>query len=119
MRFGFRRRGERVLKKFDPAQLPASTPPTVSEATEEGILLAEFSARMRLKNRLIVRILGEGRDFDEELFRADAREVLDGVRSEMTDAAERVADEAEAAATRSGRGSDMHDYHRGDVANLE
>lgn len=104
---------------FDYSTLPWAEPPEEADAREEGVMLAEYSSRMVLKNRILVSILGDDVDFDVERFLPDARDALVRLADEMRAAADRVAQESASAATLHGRPQDMHDYRSKDLGNLE
>ncbi|THG34251.1 asparagine synthase [Glaciibacter flavus] len=107
------------MKPFDRKALSTPEPILESDAIEEGILMAEYSARMALKNRILVAVLGEGDDFEEVDFVDDARDVLTTIAEQMTAGADLAVDERREAAEKAGRGDSMHDYHEADVENLE
>ncbi|KQO97726.1 hypothetical protein [Leifsonia sp. Leaf264] len=115
----FSRWRRRKPPPFDYSTLPWAEPPEEADAREEGVMLAEYSSRMVLKNRILVSILGDDVDFDVERFLPDARDALVRLADEMRAAADRVAQESAAAATLHGRPQDMHDYRSKDLGNLE
>ncbi|MEJ3406132.1 hypothetical protein WDJ51_15460 [Rathayibacter sp. YIM 133350] len=114
-RFGRRRR---KMQRFDASALPEPEPLSIKDTSEEGILVAEYAARMQLKNRVIVAALTSDHVFADEHFVDDATDVLTRLIDEMVDAAAQVAQERADAAEKPGRGVDMHDYHRADLENL-
>ncbi|MET0725551.1 MAG: asparagine synthase [Leifsonia sp.] len=114
----FSRRRRRKAPPFDYSTLPWAEPPEEEDAREEGVMLAEYSSRMTLKNRILVSVLGEDVDFDVDSFLPDARQAMRSLASEMRIAAGRVAEESAAAARLYGHPQDMHDYRSGDLVNL-
>ncbi|KQX08259.1 MULTISPECIES: hypothetical protein [unclassified Leifsonia] len=114
----FSRWRKRKPPPFDFSTLPWAEPPEEADAREEGVMLAEYSSRMVLKNRILVSVLGEGVDFDVDSFLPDARDALAALAAEMRGAAERVAQESAAAASLHGNPQDMHDYRSKDLVNL-
>jgi hypothetical protein len=73
----FRRRAKIVAAKpFDSSMLPPHAFLTVEEATEEGLLLAEYASRMAVKNRFIKKILTDKQPWFLEHSRDDARTAL-------------------------------------------
>lgn len=103
---------------FDYSTLPWAEPPEEEDAREEGVMLAEYSSRMKVKNRILVSVLGDSGAFDTDAFLPDARDALRSLASEMRVAAGRVAEESAAAAQLHGHPQDMHDYRSGDLVNL-
>ena len=60
----FRRTRRVPMRPFDESELPPVAPPSRDDAVSEGLMLAEYSCRMRLKNRIIVGVLTLDRPFD-------------------------------------------------------
>ena len=83
----FSRWRRRKPPPFDFSTLPWAEPPEEADAREEGVMLAEYSSRMVLKNRILVSVLGESIDFDIDSFLPDARDALAGLAAEMRGAA--------------------------------
>lgn len=98
-----------------------SYPPTATgdDARDEGVLLAEYSARMRVKNSILVEVLAGRGWYDEKAFAAETADALRALATEMDTAAERMTEEVADAAASGGRAIDMHDYRNADVPNLE
>ncbi|QTX05694.1 hypothetical protein [Agromyces archimandritae] len=92
---------------------------SVEDASEEGLMLAEYAAVMSTKNLIIEAVIRDGRDWDPDAYLDDARSVLDGLIDESEESAEHVRAEQRAAASVRGRASHQHDYHARDLGNLE
>lgn len=114
-----RRARRRAQKPFDESLLPPREPPTIAEATEEGLLLTEYASRMAIKNRFITKILADKTPWFIEQSRDDARAILDLLAHEAeTDAANLT---ALIRKLRDGHGvaRDSHGYGYDDIANVE
>ncbi|WP_353829319.1 hypothetical protein [Agromyces sp. SYSU T0242] len=106
------------MAPFDRSRLPEVREASFAEMLDEGLLMAESAGRMALKNRLIVDALRSDEPYSEERAAEHARDVLYELVQEEDEAAERVAEEREAAGRRDGRSQHQHDYHRDDLLNL-
>lgn len=115
----FRRtRRKRQMTPFDESTLPATEPATVEEATSEGLMLAEYASRMKVKNAIIVRVLRRRETFEADDYIADATDALEHLAVEFDAAADRIAGEAASIANLRGSAAHAHDYRAGDSANL-
>lgn len=90
---------------------------SVPEAVDEGRLLAEYAARLAVKNRIEVATIGEGAVFEAEAFAAGAAEELLRLAEEQDAIGERLEAEAEVLRAHN-RPRHVHDYHAGDRRNL-
>ena len=97
---------------------PARGLPSVEDATDDGVRLAEYATRMSIKNLIEVRVLAEGDSFDASLFVDETREAMLAMIGELQASAERVDDEVKAAVMSSGRPIHEHDYGLIDRPNL-
>ncbi|WP_308468612.1 hypothetical protein [Rathayibacter soli] len=114
-----RRRAPRVLvRPFDEAALPRPDPVSLADAVDEGLLLAEYASRMRLKNRIVIGALTEDLPYSTQRYRDEAREALDVLAAEAEDVAERIAGERRWSATLEGDAEHVHDYRAADLTNL-
>lgn len=86
---------------------------------DEGLLLAEYATRMRLKNRIVVDTMSGAGRIDVEAWTDEARLALGRLRVEAEQSARRMVAERDAAARSRGLARHEHDYRRRDRANLE
>jgi len=91
----------------------------VEAEAEEGLLLAEYATRMRLKNRIIVDTLTGGGPADLDAWVDEARLSLGRLRLESEASAKRMAAERDVAAGIGGVARHEHDYRERDADNLE
>ena len=91
----------------------------VEAEAEEGLLLAEYATRMRLKNRIIVDTMTGGGPVDLDAWVEEARLSLGRLRLAAEASARRMASERDAAAGIGGVGRHEHDYRERDADNLE
>ncbi|TAM71694.1 MAG: hypothetical protein EPN48_01130 [Microbacteriaceae bacterium] len=118
MWFRRRRRPRLVVKPFDEAALPRPDPVNLAAAVDEGLLLAEYASRMRLKNRIEIGVLTEDASFSAEHYLDDSREALDELATEAEEVAERIAGERRWSASLEGDAEHVHDYRAADITNL-
>lgn len=107
------------MTPFDASMLPERTPLSFEGAVEEGLMLAEYASRMRVKNRIVVGALTEPEAFEPSSYLDDARSVLASLSAESTLAAERLARELRAAQQMYGSAEHAHDYQSADASNLK
>jgi hypothetical protein len=91
----------------------------VEDEAEEGLLLAEYATRMRLKNRIIVDTLTASGGVDTEAWADEVRLSLGRLRIEAEVSARRMGREHEVAVVTDGRARHQHDYRQGDADALE
>lgn len=91
----------------------------IEAEAEEGLLLAEYATRMRLKNRIIVDTVTASTSVDAEAWAAEARAVLGRLRLEAEGSAKRMDRERDVAELAEGRARHEHDYRVTDADNLE
>lgn len=106
------------MTPFDESTLPAAAPASVEEATSEGLMLAEYASRMRVKNAIIVGVLTRRATYEADDYTEDATGALEHLASEFEGAAERISTELTAIANLRGSALHAHDYRSGDAANL-
>ncbi len=82
-------------------------------------MLAEYSSRLRLKNRVIVGVLTADRAFDPAQYLDEAREAIDVLIDEFDLEGIRIAKQVRVARSIPGKASHAHDYRSGDAHNLE
>lgn len=96
--------------------LPPVIFPELSEAIDDGILLALRIVRLDVKNAIIKRTVGEKVPFAAADYRDAANASLDRVLKELRHSAERVAGVRDRA--RPGRSLSAHDYRHADIETL-
>ncbi len=116
----FRRRTRRVpMRPFDEAGLDAVQPATLERALEEGMLLAEFSVRMTVRNAIITEMLTtQDAVFAPAPFVEVARRALLALADEADATEARIATEHRFAAVLEGEPEHSHDYRPADAINL-
>ena len=98
---------------------PAWSLRAVEDEAEEGLLLAEYATRMRLKNRIIVDTMSATGVIDPQDWADEARLALGRLRIEAEASAKRMGQQREVAAATDGRAEHEHDYRAGDADNLD
>ncbi|WP_346232062.1 hypothetical protein [Parafrigoribacterium mesophilum] len=106
------------MKPFDESALPTPKPPSVAEATSDGLMLAEHAGRMALKNIIIVGALSGSGSYDAAQYLDAAAGVLEELADEFEQDGERVARALHSIEYRSGRAVRAHDYRLADTKNL-
>jgi hypothetical protein len=91
----------------------------IEEEASEGLLLAEYATRMRLKNRIIVDTVRAEGAVDPEAWADEVRLVLGGLRLEAEASARRMEQEAGVARLLEGSAQHEHDYRVSDADNLD
>ena len=107
------------MRPFDESELPPDRPPSLEDAVSEGLMLAEYAGRLRLKNKIIVGALTRQQPYDPKQYRGAAEAVLGRLANESERDADRVAGERRLVATMQGKAAHAHDYRYADAANLE
>ncbi|MHA6669050.1 hypothetical protein ACX3O0_09290 [Homoserinimonas sp. A447] len=106
------------MTPFDESTLPSAAPATVEESTSEGLMLAEYASRMRVKNEIIVGVLTRRDAYNSGDYVGAAADALEHLASEFAGAAERISKEISSIAHLRGSAVHAHDYRSGDAANL-
>jgi hypothetical protein len=91
----------------------------IEEEAGEGLLLAEYATRMRLKNRIIVDTVTAEGSVDPEAWADEVRLVLGGLRVEAEGSARRMEQGAPIARLTEGSAVHEHDYRVSDADNLD
>jgi hypothetical protein len=104
--------------RFNSAALLEPEPASLDELVSEGVMLAEFAGRLRLKNQIIIGALGDRRSYDVEHYAESARTVLSEIIRASEESAALAASALEGATGRSGTGQHQHDYRDEDISNL-
>lgn len=115
----FRRRRKVALKPFDESALPPREPLTLEEATDEGLMLADYANRMTVKNRIEVEVLNGDDSYAVEHYIGAAREAIEELAQQSEAAADRIAEERRWSETLVGDAEHVHDYRSADRSNLE
>lgn len=117
----FRRPPRRVpMRPFDETGLDIVQPATVERALEEGMLLADFSVRMTVRNAIITEMLTtENAVFAQAPFITVARGALLTLAHDADATEARVAAEHRFAAVLEGKPEHSHDYRPADSINLQ
>ena len=119
MWFRGRRRPKVRQRPFDLAALPEPGLVSLEDATEEGLLLAEYACRMALKNSVVVGALRGSEPYSEARYAADARDVLESLAAEADAVADRIEATRRVTGALKGEAGHVHDYRVADEDNLE
>lgn len=114
----FRRKYRRPAKPFDFSALPVPEPAALEDMVSEGVMLAEFAARMALKNQIVIGALAESVTYHPDYYAEAARAVLNEVIRESEGSAQLAEQKRAVAAGRGGVGQHQHDYRSSDTENL-
>ena len=114
-----RRRPEAVQRPFDLGALPEPELVSLEDATDEGLLLAEYASRMSVKNSVVIGALRGTEPYSEARYIDTARESLEALATEAEEVADRIADTRELTAALRGEAGHVHDYRPADMDNLE
>ncbi|GAA2753051.1 hypothetical protein [Amnibacterium kyonggiense] len=108
-----------VERPADDLTGPVRVRRAVEEEADEGLLLAEYATRMRLKNRIIVDTVTAQGSVDPEAWADEVRLALGGLRVEAEASARRMEQEEPVARLTRGSAVHEHDYRASDADNLE
>jgi hypothetical protein len=111
-------RKRRILKPYDDAAVVVRPPATVEQSVAEGLMISEYAVRLRLKNAIAVDAVVSPRAYDPKAYLAEASEAFEELASESQDASDRLTEELARTIGRVGRAQHVHDYRRGDEANV-
>lgn len=114
----FRRKRRRWMRPFDENALPPVPPFSLEDAVSEGLMLAGYSSRLRLKNRVIVGVLTADRAYDPAQYLDEAREAIGVLVDEFELEGTRLAAQLRVAMSIPGKASHAHDYRSADAHNL-
>src|ERR1700712_1882008 len=89
---------------------PVWTHRAIEDEADEGLLLAEYATRLRLKNRIIVDTVTAQGSVDPEAWADEVRLVLGGLRVEAEGSARRMEQETSIARLTEGSAVHEHDY---------
>jgi hypothetical protein len=97
----------------------ASDAPAVASAADESDLVIGSALRLAAKNRLILSVLREGRDWDEDAVIGSIRDELAALLTEKETELERLRKTRKKAGRRRGRATHADDFRRQDVPKLQ
>lgn len=106
------------MRPFDESELPPLEPLSLEDAVAEGLMLAEYSSRMRLKNRIIIGVLTRPDRYEAEQYLEEATAALDVLVDEFELDVDRIAQRLRSVASKPGRAAHAHDYRYADTENL-
>jgi hypothetical protein len=115
----FRRRRKVALKPVNASARPPREPLTLEDATEEGLMLADYANRMTVKNRIEVEVLGGDDTYAVDHYVDAAREAIEALAQESEAVADRIAEERRWSESLVGDAEHVHDYRSADRSNLE
>jgi hypothetical protein len=118
MKFGRKKRETAPPEPFDYSLLPDPEPAALEDQVSEGMMLAQFAARMALKNQIVIGTLTDPAPYNTERYADAARSVLEEQALESDESARLAEDERMTATGREGVGQHQHDYRESDTANL-
>jgi hypothetical protein len=107
-----------AMRPFDESLLESPAPTTLDHALEEGLMIAEYSARMTVKNRIVVDAIRTDSGFTTERYLPVAADALRELAAESDAGGARIAEERELALALDGQGEHIHDYRSIDTVNL-
>lgn len=106
------------MRPFDESELPPVAPLSLDDAVSEGLMLAEYSSRMRLKNRIIVGVLTRPGSYEARRYLDEARAAIEVLVDEFDLDVDRIDRKRRAAVSTPGRAKHAHDYRSIDADNL-
>ena len=116
MRWFRRTRRVNVGTYTDPIPTPA---PKIEEQIEDGVLVALAAVRLKVTNRLIVRSLRDGKDYDEERVRLRVTKEILNIALEKEKDAKRVRKILETVADKPGAADFADDFRARDAKTLK
>ena len=111
-------RKRRILKPYNDAAVVVPPQATVEQSVSEGMMIAEYAVRLRLKNAIAVDAVVSPRAYDARTYLAQASAAFQELADQSQEASDRLTEELARTAGRSGRAEHVHDYRRGDEANV-
>jgi hypothetical protein len=116
MRWFRRTRRVNVGTYTDPIPTPA---PKIEAQIEDGVLVALAAVRLKVTNRLIVRSLRDGKDYDEQRVRLRVTKEILNIAVEKEKDAKRVRAILETVADKPGAADDASDFRSRDAKTLK
>lgn len=86
---------------------------------EESITIAQAAARLQLKNRILMDILGSGGEFSHKRYMQVAMQILSDLADESDGEVVYLDQMIKRARSLGFKSTGMHDYRRGDISNLK
>lgn len=86
---------------------------------EEGITIAQAAARLEMKNHILMDILGSGGEFSRKRYLREAMQILTDLADESDNEVAYLDQMIKRARSLGFKSTGMHDYRRGDIANLK
>jgi len=116
MRWFRRRRRVNVGTYTDPIPVP---PPSIEAQIEDGVLVSLSAARLAVTNRLIVRSLRDGQDYDEQRLRLRVTTEIQKLAAEKEKDAKRIRKVLETVAGKPGAAAGPDDFRSRDTKTLK
>ena len=116
MRWFRRRRRVNVGTYTDPIPVP---PPSIEAQIEDGVLVSLSAARLAVTNRLIVRSLRDGQDYDEQRVRARVTTEIQKLAAEKEKDAKRIRKVLETVGDKPGAADGPDDFRARDAKTLK
>ncbi|WP_243065116.1 hypothetical protein [Humibacter sp. RRB41] len=114
--FNWRRR--RILTPYNDAAINERPTATVEQSVAEGLMIAEYAVRMRLKNDIAIGAIVSPDAYDARSYLPQASAAFTELADESEQASDRLTEELANTIGRSGKAQHVHDYRRGDEANV-
>ncbi|MHA7984405.1 hypothetical protein ACX9R5_01250 [Rathayibacter sp. CAU 1779] len=111
-------RKRRILKPYDDDAIVVQPQATVEQSVLEGVMIAEYAVRLRLKNAIAVDAVVSPRAYDEKAYLPLASEAFEELADESQAVSDRLTEELAYSIGRPGRAEHVHDYRRGDEDNV-
>jgi hypothetical protein len=111
-------RKRRILTPYNDAEVVEIPKANVEESVDEGLMIAEYAVRMKLKNEIAVSAVVLGDDYEAKDFLPDAAAAFDELAAQSQQDADRLGEELAHSRDRTGHAQHVHDYRRGDEPNV-
>jgi hypothetical protein len=111
-------RKRRILTPYNDAEVVEIPKASVEESVDEGMMIAAYAVRMRLKNEIAVNAVVSGHGYDPRAYLPEASAAFDELANESQRDADVLTEQLAMAVERGGRAQHVHDYRRGDEPNV-
>jgi len=111
-------RKRRILTPYNDAAIAERPTATVEQSVSEGLMIAEYAVRMRLKNEIAVGAIVSPEAYDARAYLPQASAAFNELADESQEASDRLTEELANTIGRVGKAQHVHDYRRGDEANV-
>ena len=111
-------RRRRILTPYNDAAITERPTATVEQSVAEGLMIAEYAVRMRLKNDISIGAIVSPRAYDPHSYLPQASAAFTELADESHEASDRLTEELANTVGRPGKAQHVHDYRRGDEANV-